>query len=106
MIVYHNKWLTPEQMQKQQLSYTCGEMACYGYFAIQGHQFAKPIILNNMKDSYYKIRRIIKKIIFFHWKNELMIECLQTFIELAYRIRGLMVGWLYALIDPLPAIFH
>lgn len=100
MIVYHNKWLTPKQMQKQQLSYTCGEMACYGYFAIQGHQFAKPIVWNNIKDSYYKIRRIIKKFLFFNWNKNLITDGKSAFIEILYRVRGLMVGWFYALIDP------
>ncbi len=101
MIVYHNKWLTIKQMKKQQLSYTCGEMACYGYFAIQGHQFAKQIVWNNIEDSYYKIRRIIKKFLFFNWNKNLITDGKSAFVEILYRVRGLMVGWFYALIDPL-----
>lgn len=55
MIVSHNRWLTNDQMLAQTRSYTCGETACYGYFAFQGFSFAVPIV----KSSFHTIIRQI-----------------------------------------------
>lgn len=48
-IVYHNRWLTKTQFKKLLLSYTCGEMACYGNFAIRGTKLAKTVVHKNIK---------------------------------------------------------
>jgi glycosyltransferase involved in cell wall biosynthesis len=98
MIVYHNKWLSPEEMKKQQLSYVCGEMSCYGYYYFLGYQFAKSIVWNNINDSYFKIRQIIKNLLFFKWNNR---ENKFIFFEILYRIRGLIIGYLYTFINPI-----
>ena len=100
VIVYHNKWLTADQMTRQQLSYACGEMACYGYYAIQGSQFAKPVVWGNVQDSVYKVRRIIKKLLFLNWNLSVITEGKFISIEILFRVRGLLVGWFYALICP------
>ncbi len=55
MTVSHNRWLTKDQMSAQTRSYTCGETACYGYFAFQGFSFAVPIV----KSSFLTIIRQI-----------------------------------------------
>lgn len=49
MTVFHNRWLTHKQMSAQTRSYTCGETACYGYFALQGYTFAVPIVTANLR---------------------------------------------------------
>lgn len=98
MSISHNKWLTINQMRTLSLSYTCGEMACYGYFHFQKHSFATPIIAGNIIDSYNKIKNIIKKIIHFRWHDMRMI---QTLNEIQYRGRGLLIGFIYSKIDPI-----
>ena len=50
MIVSHDKWLNREQMIRQDWSYDCGGMACYGWFALSGFKFAKQIIKNIFKN--------------------------------------------------------
>jgi len=74
LIVYHDRLLTTPEMNKRQLMYNCGEMACYGYFFFQGHAFARSIILENIRDSYYKTRKIVKNVLLLHWEKELIKE--------------------------------
>ncbi len=101
VLIYHNKWLTNGQMKKQNLSYTCGETACYGYFYFQGYSFAKPIILANVRDNYIRTRRLLKKILLFRWNKQLGNDVRDAFNTIVYRNRGLLVGFIYSLIDPI-----
>lgn len=100
-IVFHNKWLTPEEMETQALSYVCGEMACYGYFLFQGKSFAKTVIIDNLKDSFRKIRGIMKSIFLAKWGNNLLHEIEYTFSETFFKLRGLGVGFWFSLFDPI-----
>ena len=97
VIVYHNKWLTGKQMKKQELSYTCGELACYGYFLFQGNQFSKPIVLNNLKYSWRTVQKIVKKIIILKWNKSLPSDCIYWLTKNIYAARGLIVGFIYSL---------
>lgn len=101
MIVSHNKWLTAEEMGAQQLSYLCGEMACYGYFYFQGYHFAKPIVKNNIMDSYYEIRKSVKFLLLLRWDRKLINNISRAFDKIVYRTRGLIIGFVYSLINPL-----
>lgn len=56
VLVWHNKWLTVQQMRKQCLSYIHGEAAVYGYYALKGHAFAKKVVIRNIKHIYYQIK--------------------------------------------------
>ena len=101
MVIYHNKWLSTEEMYNQNLLYSCGEMACYGYFMFQGLKFAKPVVQGNLKDSYYKIRQIIKKVLFLKWERVLVLDIKSVLLEIIFRIRGLLVGLIYSVFDPI-----
>lgn len=101
MIVYHNKWLTPNKMIKQNQSYACGEMTCYEYFHFQRHRFATPIVFNNIRDSYHKIRIILKRILFLQWNKRLIGDTRYFCIEITYRLRGIIIGLIYSFLDPL-----
>jgi GT2 family glycosyltransferase len=90
ILIYHNRWLNKEQFRKQGLSYICGEMACYGYFAFQGLNLGEKVILNNFKDSYWKLREMIKSILFLKKESPQII--FYFFEEFYYRLRGLMIG--------------
>lgn len=100
-VVYHNKWLTPTQMNAQTLSYICGETTCYGYFHFQGHAFASAVVWDNIKDSYYKIKNILKTVLLLRWNKTLIHAISDTGIEILYRGRGLLIGFVYTLIDPI-----
>lgn len=99
MIIYHNKWLTSDEMRRQQFSYDSGEMACYSYFLFQGQKFANPIIKNGVYNSYYKIRRLLKNYILLKWNITLVSDTKDTILELIYRVRGLTVGFIYSIFD-------
>ncbi len=98
-IVYHNRWLTKDEYRRQCLSYSCGEVACYGYFAFQGYQFAKQIVSNNFQDSYWKLKKSIKLIMLL--KDESTKFFLNSLEELFYRLKGLIVAFWYAKKEPL-----
>lgn len=97
--VYHSRWLTKEEYQRQCLSYSCGEVACYGYFAFQGNGFAKKIVINNFKDSYWKLRRAIKSTLLL--KKSGLRLLFHTAEELYFRLRGLIVAFYFSKKDPL-----
>jgi GT2 family glycosyltransferase len=97
IVIYHNKNSNTNDLKQQNLRYTCGEMACYGYYAFQKYKFAKIIVQNNIKDSIYKIRKIIKKIIYPNLNISLKYNHVYVFTELLYRLRGLMIGYFFAL---------
>lgn len=101
LIIYHNKWLSSKQQQALQLSYTCGEMACYGYFLFQGYSFARPIIKNNIFDSYYKLRKLFRSFILLKWDIVFITDIGNFFQEILYRTRGLLVGLWFSMIDPI-----
>lgn len=101
MIVYHNKWLSANEMKKQHLSYVCGEMACYGYFHFQGHRFATKVVIRNIQNSYNKIKHIAKQLFLLRWNQKLLNEVYNVSSEIAWRGRGLVIGLVYALIDPI-----
>jgi O-antigen biosynthesis protein len=100
MTVYHNKLLTNEQVRIQKLSYTCGEMACYGYYAFSGWKFAKIIINKNFNDSFMDIKRIAGDIV----KRKIIrandwIDSVNTFLT---RVKGLCIGCFYYAIACIP----
>jgi len=44
MVVYHDRWLTREELSKQQLVYAAGEAAVYWYYALKGKWLAIKIV--------------------------------------------------------------
>lgn len=101
MVVYHNKWLTPKEMRRQELSYACGEMACYGYFHFQKYQFASPVVYNKIQDSYYNIKNILKLMLFFQWNRQLPRDMYDAIKKMCYQGRGLLTGFIYSLLNPI-----
>lgn len=89
--VYHNRWLTRKEDRRQSLSYSCGEVACYGYFAFQGKKLGKRVLKNNFLDSLDKLKFGIKSILLFK-KNSLQLLC-HAFQEFYFRLRGLTVAF-------------
>lgn len=97
--VYHNRWLTKEGFRKQWLSYACGEAACYGYFAFQGHKFAEKVVKKNFKDSFSKMKNYLKSLPKF--KKLSLSEGLYILKELIFRLRGVTVAFWYSKKEPL-----
>lgn len=90
VVVYHNKWLTRGERASQDRSYTCGGMACYGYFAAQGFSFARPVVMKEIRTSIREIWRFFR-------------SCFtrpRHFLEFSCRIRGVSIGFFHALTHP------
>lgn len=73
MKIYHNKWLNKEQHQRQTLSYTCGEMACYGHFLYRNKlPIAREVVVENFlniindfknnKDKIFSLKKTTYKL--------------------------------------------
>lgn len=58
MIVFHDKKLNTPAIRTQNLSYICGEMACYEYYALYGWRFARDVINRNLINSFQAFKRI------------------------------------------------
>lgn len=82
MTVFHNRWITASQMRGLARSYTCGEMACYGYFFFQGFTFASPVLVSNIKTALRQL---------FSGKN-----ILHESLNVLGSMFGLLVGLWYA----------
>lgn len=93
VIVHHDKWLTENQFLSQNLLYTCGEMACYGYYSFSGYKFAQNIVHNNWVDFYYDIKRMVEDTI----KRKIIntADWKYSALQLHARIWGLSVGLFY-----------
>lgn len=92
--VYHNRWLAKEEFWRQCLFYSCGEVACYGYFAFNGLELGKRVVKDNFIDSYKKLKWGIKSLILFRKRGLWIIR--DALIELYFRLRGLLVAFWYS----------
>jgi glycosyltransferase involved in cell wall biosynthesis len=101
MLVYHNKRLNTSQLANQDLSYVCGEMACYGYYSLSGYTFAMDVIKNNCIDSLSDVKHI-----FIHNINRNTTqtdEWKYSVKKLVMRINGFMIGTFYSFLA-IPAL--
>ena len=98
-IIYHNRWLNQKEYNKQFLSYSCGEIACYGYFATQGYPFAKKVIIKNFRNSYFEIKSSMVNLI--KLKKSNIKDILYYILLLAFKIRGLLIAVYFSKADPL-----
>jgi GT2 family glycosyltransferase len=93
IMVYHNKWLSYNQMKKQEQSYICGEMACYTYYALHGWKFARRVIHKNCINSYMDMKRIVGDVI---KRKIIQIDSwIQTIKKISSTLKGLGVGFFY-----------
>lgn len=82
MLVKHDKWLTREAMHKQELSYACGEIACYGYLAKKNIDIGKKILKNNLINNYNQLIHLNK------------LTDLKEFLKKIYfQIKGFLIGF-------------
>lgn len=100
-IVYHNKWLTDNQLHAQMLIYARGELACYQYFSIQGYKFAYDVVHTSLSNSGRRITRQVKNFLMLRWSKSLITESYYTLRELENKILGYFIGLCYGLIDPI-----
>lgn len=93
LIVYHNRWLSHQEYNKQQLSYICGETACYGYLSVQGYKFADRVIYDNLSACISEFKQALKTSLYL--KPSIISEWFWFLLRLAYRVRGLIIGWYF-----------
>jgi len=99
--VWHNRWLTKEELERQNFSYICGETSCYGYFAFQGYDFAMQVIKNNINDSIKELAKIIKSVVMLRLNEQFLSSVSVAVKNIYYRIRGLIIAFWFSLTDPI-----
>lgn len=96
MIVYHNKKLDHSELQKQQHSYILGEAACYMFYTLQGFEFAKRVMKQNVIDSLNEWKRLGKNIL--QHKPIRMKDFIIPIDNCIARCMGICIGtWKYVL---------
>lgn len=97
--IFHNRWLNQEQIVKLYQAYSCGEMACYGYFFFHGYQFSKSIIRENIFNLTHEAKGAIGSLLSF---DKMTLNKFYRLLSGSYaKIRGLLVGLYYSRFDPL-----
>jgi glycosyltransferase involved in cell wall biosynthesis len=102
MRVYHDRWITPAAMRRQDVSYFRGEAMCYAYFAASGYAFAARFL-----------SRMCQKLTARVWKSAIRIAhdgiTRDIIGSLFWHIRisistviGICLGTYFAVFDPLP----
>lgn len=96
--VYHNKWLTPKETRITNLSYTRGEMACYGYFSCQGYAFAKRLTKKTVRSSFYRLKTSLSLLIHFNWSRKTFGGLYWSLLMLWHQTIGFAIGWYFSII--------
>ncbi|OGJ37517.1 MAG: hypothetical protein A2383_00650 [Candidatus Pacebacteria bacterium RIFOXYB1_FULL_39_46] len=100
-IVYHNRWLNAQEMKEQQLSYTQGEAACYGYFSFLGSNFCKQILIRGIKANLQNLKRNLLSVFSFNKGKRTRNNVYWNFRSLLASARGLSVGFWFFLTESL-----
>ena len=90
VLIYHNRWLNSRVYQKQELSYICGEIACYGYFALLGHTLGKTVVKENITDTISDVKRIARAFYHLHF-NAFSLSFL-LLCKTVVRLKGFMLA--------------
>jgi GT2 family glycosyltransferase len=93
MIVYHDRWLTEKEDRVNNRSYICGESACYGFFALTGHDFAKKIVGKSILSLKSDFRSSLSNL-----ASGRLGESRYHLLNGFYRLRGLAVACLMSLL--------
>lgn len=97
--VYHNRWLTKDEFRRQSLSYSCGEIACYGYFAFQGKKFGQEVIAESFLKSQTKLINSFQLILSIRKTG--FTSLYFSLIEFIFKLWGLIIAWFYSKREPL-----
>lgn len=92
VLVYHDRLVSYKEFTKINLAYSCGEIACYGFYALSGLTIAKVIVRKNFNESFQKL--IIGLMQFLNMKKISFQTLRQGFIELTFKSRGLFVAFM------------
>lgn len=98
--IYHNKWLDQAQQKKQNLSYTIGGIASYGFYAFLGQTAYQPILKINIRSSTDKIWENIYQLKKMKKNNQTIKNALTLIADSALEtlalLRGLAVAFIFA----------
>jgi len=95
IVVSHNRWLNYRQKVKQRWLYLCGQSACYGYYFFEGVGLAKRVVVADLKDLYFKLREILKRLLFLKLGSGLLLLAVDLCGEFVFKARGLAVALYY-----------
>lgn len=99
LIVFHDRWLLPEEMRRQNIVYTQGEAACYGYFAFQGHTFARKVLLRGILSHFRTLKKNLWPRAHSRSGKQILSEIYKAGRLLTASMKGLAVGFYFYLKD-------
>lgn len=99
--VFHDRWLSAREDRIQNLRYTRGEHACYGYFLFQGHTFARPIMAASARLTARRLTRYVLRLFRPGPARKKAGTLWWELLTTLNKIIGLCVGWYFAKTDPL-----
>jgi glycosyltransferase involved in cell wall biosynthesis len=100
LLMYHNKWLSPTQLRKQNWIYSCGNTTLYGFYTFQGIQ---ECLLDLKQGASNTLQQVIESARQIKRKPSRSLEHLNAiFFESGYFLKGLFLGVLFAKVLPIP----
>lgn len=91
VLVYHNRLVEYADFARINLAYSCGEIACYGYYALSGALFAKTIVRKNFNVTIQKIQTGITQLLYM--KSISFHTLYVGFTEFTFKLRGAFVAF-------------
>jgi glycosyltransferase involved in cell wall biosynthesis len=97
--IYHNRWLTIKQYKNLELTYNCGEMACYGYFAFQKYNFANKLVKDNLMHFLRNCQQTVISV--FKFKKNSFVNFRDLTKEFIFKLKGIIIAFYFYQFDPL-----
>lgn len=99
MLVYHDRFLTKKEFNKQIEVYTFGGLVVYGFYALQGVIELRSIFFDHVHYFFYEAKNDLRTLVKKKFSIKLFKSCLK---KLGFLIKGLIIAFLFAKILPIP----
>lgn len=97
IIVYHNKRLKDHEFDNQYLSYMQGELACYGYYMLKNHPFAREVLAKQLIASLDECKHLVLDLL--RDKNVQISKWVYFIKSVNKKILGLLIGGIYFVLE-------
>lgn len=100
MIVYHNKWLGPEEEKQQTRVYLCGGIAAYGFYYFQGVKECRSITISQIIEVFTHTKNDVRSYVKKPYSPAKLLR--NIFLNFYYLFLGLFIAFIFAKVIPIP----
>lgn len=100
LLVRHDRWLSPHAMRSQSWKYTCGGIAAYGFYYIQGVHECGPFFYEHVNEALVRVRDDLRLVV--NQPSQIGHSVHRIFQELYYMFKGFLIALLYSVVIPIP----